>query len=119
MTYNNAVGKRKRQQRKKYKKNFLPALFASALLWVCVFLLIYFVDPKTTGTVTLFFVILFVSLLFSLSLAFKNTRRGLISSFAIIFFLILKILGVGNIINFILLLGLAITIEILFSNGRG
>lgn len=116
MAYNESVEKRKRKQRKRYRKNFFPALTATGILWASFFLLVYFVDPKTSGVIALFFIILFTSLLFTLSLAFKNTRRGFISSISITFFLILKILGVGNVINLILLLGLAVAVEILFSN---
>jgi len=112
------VGKRKRQQRKKYRKNFLPTLIATAVLWVFIALLTYFVDPQTTGAVTLFFALLFTSLLFTLSLLFTNTRRGLIASVAITLFFILKVLGVGHVVNLVLLLGLAVAVEILFSNGQ-
>lgn len=108
----------KRQQRRKYRKNFLPTLIATAVLWVLVALLIYFIDPQATGAVTLFFALVFMSLLFTLSLAFANTRRGLIASVAITLFFILKVLGIGNVVNLILLLGLSIAVEILFSNGQ-
>lgn len=93
-------------------------MIATAVLWILVILLVYFVDPQTTGSVTLFFALAFMSLLFTLSLAFANTRRGLISSAVITLFFILKVLGVGNVVNLILLLGLAVAIEILFSNGQ-
>jgi hypothetical protein len=44
-----------------------------------------------------------------------NTRRGLISSGSLTLFLILRYFGIGNLINFLLIFGLAIATEVYFS----
>jgi hypothetical protein len=77
--------------------------------------LIYFVDPQTFAVIPLFFVTVFVSLLFTSSLIFANSRRGLVISIGLTFFLILAYLGVGNILNLILIVAIATCIELYFS----
>lgn len=77
--------------------------------------MVYFVDPSTFSIIPVFFIILFVALLFTLSTLFANTRRGATTALAIILFLVLRFLGVGNILNLLLILGLIITTEIYFS----
>lgn len=107
--------KKLRQEKIKKRRNFFPALFVNALLWIFVALIVYFVDPIDNGAVQLFFAFVFLSFVFSFSLLFTHTRRGLIASTSVVLFLILRYFGVGNIINFFLLLGLAIAIETYFS----
>jgi hypothetical protein len=96
------------------RKNFLPTLIVTILLWLTIAGLIYFIDPGITGAVPLFFVILFLAFLFTFSLIFISTRRGLITSSSISLFLLLAYLGVGNIINFLLIAAIAICIELYF-----
>jgi len=91
--------KERRKQQVLKRKNFLPTLLVTVLLWAIIAGLIYFIDPGTFGIVPLFFVIVFAALLFTFSLIFASTRRGLIGSISISLFLILSYLGVGNIIN--------------------
>jgi hypothetical protein len=86
-----------------------------ALLWVLLIGIIYFVNPATFGVILLFFLILFFCLLFTFSLLFGNTRRGVIGSLTLLTFLILRYLDIGHVLNFILLVGLGITIELYFS----
>lgn len=107
--------KKTRQEEIKKRKNFFPALFVNILLWISVVLIVYFADPIDQGAVQMFFAFIFLSLVFSFSLLFAHTRRGLITSTSVVVFLILCYFGVGNIINFFLLFGLAIAIEIYFS----
>lgn len=98
------------------RKNFLPTLVVTVLLWLMLAGLIYFVDPDTVLAVPLFFVIIFLAILFTSSLLFANSRRGLITSSSIFLFLILSYLGVGNILNLILLVAIAVTIELYFGS---
>jgi hypothetical protein len=67
------------------------------------------------GSVQLFFVSIFLSLFFTLSLLFSNRRRVFTLTLSIIFFLILRYFGIGNIINILLIIGLTITTEVYFS----
>jgi hypothetical protein len=104
--------KERRKQQVLKRKNFLPTLLVTILLWAVITGLIYFIDPGTFGIVPLFFAILFVALLFTFSLIFASTRRGLIGSISVSLFLILSYLGVGNILNLLLIVAIAVSFEL-------
>ena len=106
--------KEKRKKQIRRRKNFLPTLIVTLLLWSLTFSLVYFIDPETALAVPGFFVLIFLSLLFTFSTIFASSRRGFLISFGIILFLILRYFGVGNILNFLLISGLLITAEIYF-----
>jgi len=97
------------------RKNFLPTLLVTVLLWLLLGALVYFVDPQTFGVIPLFFVTVFVSFLFMFSLIFANSRRGLIISISLSLYILLMYLGVGNILNLILIVAIAACIELYFS----
>jgi hypothetical protein len=107
--------KEKRKQQILKRKNFLPSLIFTLLLWIGLGLVVYFVDPQTFGGIYLFFFLVFVSLLFTFSLIFTSSRRGLILSIVLTIFLVLRYFGVGNILTFILILALGVTIELYFA----
>jgi hypothetical protein len=104
-----------RKQQVLKRKNFLPTLLITALLWIIIAGLIYFVDPFTFGAIPLFFLISFLTLLFTSSLIFADRRRGFITALSLTFFGLLLYLGVGNIINFLLIVAIAVTIELYFN----
>lgn len=93
----------------------MPTLLVTILLWLILGFLIYFVDPDTFLAVPLFFVLSFVSFLFTFSLLFGNSRRGFIISTSLSLFLALMYLGVGNILNLLLIVAIAVSIELYFS----
>ncbi len=93
------------------RKNFLPTLIIIFILATLLFALVYFTQPSGI-LVILFFILLFALLLFTFSLIFGNSRQGFITSTVLVIFMVLKVLGVGNILNFILLFGLGIIAEI-------
>ncbi len=101
---------RKEQIRK--RKNFLPTLIITIFLWLLLSGVIYFVEPDSFGAMPLFFLITFLALLFTFATVFANTRRGAITAAGLTIFLFLRYLGVGNIINLLLIAGLGITIEL-------
>lgn len=101
-----------RKQQVLKRKNFLPTLLVTIILWIALAGLVYFIDPKIFGAVLLFFVLVFSTLLFTFSLIFANTRRGAIGAVSITLFLFLAYLGVGNILNLILILAIAICVEL-------
>ena len=80
-----------RKKEIKLRKNFFPAMLLTILLWLGVVFIIYFVNPSDLGAVQLFFMTIF---------------------------LVLRYLGVGNILNLLLILGLTITTEIYFSKKK-
>ncbi len=103
-----------RQKLLKNRKNFFPTLAITVLLWLTIFLLIYFVEPGSPFAVPAFFILIFLAFLFTFSTALANSRRGLILSSAVTVFLLLRYLGVGNIINLLLIAGIVITLEVFY-----
>jgi hypothetical protein len=104
--------KERRKQQILKRRNFLPTLLVTIILWLLLGGLIYFIDPGTFGAVPLFFILFFAALLFTFSFLFGSTRRGLITSLSLSLFSTLAYLGVGNIINLLLILAIAISIEL-------
>src|SRR3989344_7609865 len=105
----------KRELRKQQilkRKSFLPTLLLMILLWGLLCGLIYFIDPSTFAAVPLFFVLVFSCFLFTFSLIFAGSRRGLITSSSLTLFLVLAYLGVGNILNLLLIVAIAVCVEI-------
>ena len=96
------------------KRNFLPSLILAFIIWIIIACLVYYTSPEILN-ILIFFGLLFIALLITLSLIFTNTRRGIISSIAITFFLILRYLQIGHVLNLLLIIGTAIAFEIYFS----
>jgi len=106
--------KEERKRKIRSRKNFLPTLVATIIFWIINILIIYFFDPNNAAVIFAFFVSIFLSFLFTFSTVFANTRRGIIISTSLIIFLILRYFGIGNILNALLITGVAITTEIYF-----
>ena len=106
--------KDRRKKEIKNRKNFLPTLLVTIFLWLTLGFLIYFVSPDFVLAIPLFFVLVFACLFFTFSIIFAASRTGFIVSLAVTLFIILRYFGVGNILNALLLAGLAIAIEIYF-----
>ena len=112
MRLSNILKTKERQKEVQLRKNFLPTLIVIFLLWLSLAYIIFFIDPAQTGAVNLLFLLLFFTLLFTLSTLFANTRRGFIVSASTVFFLSLAYFGVANILNFILIIAIVAIIEI-------
>lgn len=97
------------------RKNILPTLFLDACFWLLTFLVVVGTSPTLLWAKALFFAFLFISLFLLLSVLFAHTRRGLVVSFAIMFFVFLRMVGVGTIINLVLIAALSVVFEIYFS----
>jgi hypothetical protein len=110
-----AGGRRKKIRR---RKNFFPTLIIIVISWFAIAAIIYFINPATLGIVPLFFLIFFITLLFTFSTLLANSERGLIIAFTVTLFLLLRYLGVGNIINFLLIVGLGITTDLYLSKNH-
>jgi hypothetical protein len=110
-----AGGRRKKIRR---RKNFFPTLIIIVVSWFTIAAIIYFVNPAMLGIVPLFFLIIFIALLFTFSTLLANSERGLIIASTATLFLLLRYLGVGNIINFLLIVGLGITTDLYLSKNH-
>lgn len=98
-------------ERKKQRKNYLPALIISIVLWLSIFYTLYHIDPNSFAVILFFLIQLFLALLFTFSLLLASIRRGLLIAGGSVFFLLLKYIGVGNVLNFILIFSIIIVIE--------
>jgi hypothetical protein len=110
-----AGGRRKKIRR---RKNFFPTLIIIVISWFTIAAIIYFVNPAMLGIIPLFFLIIFIALLFTFSTLLANSERGLIIASTATLFLLLRYLGVGNIINFLLIVGLGITTDLYLSKNH-
>lgn len=104
----------KRRKTLQRRKNYYPTLLLILISWGLIAAIVYFIDPQTIGIMPLFFSIIFFALLLTLSIILANSKRGLIISVAAIIFLLLRFTGVGNIINLVLIIGIAISIDLFF-----
>lgn len=90
------------------RKNFLPSLVITLLLFTSLVLIVYFLDPASNLNILIFFILIFTLSFFIFSLIIVSSRKGLIISVCITFFIILRYFGIGNILNAILIAGLGI-----------
>jgi hypothetical protein len=108
--------KEKRKKEVKLRKNFSVTVLVTVLLWVLLVAAIFLTNPNDFGILPLFFFLVFLTLTFTFSIVFINTRRGLIVSILCVIFLLLRYLDVGNILNLLLLTGVGVAAEFYFSN---
>jgi len=108
----------------KHRKNFLPAVLFTLLSWALVAFIIFFVDPVmlrdflVPGSYLPFFLCLFLAVFLSGSFLFINVRRGFLFSIGVVVYLYLRLVGLGHMLNAILLFGFLIFLELAFSNQR-
>lgn len=107
-----------REENKKRNKNFFPSLIITLALWGFLAMIIFFVDPTQGGALEMFFGLLFLALLFTFSLLLVNTRRGFIVSLSATVFAILLYLGVGSLLNLLLIIGASVMFEIYFTKRK-
>ncbi|GEM_PF-1666645 len=105
-----------RQKEVKLRKNVFPAIVLTIIFWFLLAFTVLAIPPTNSFAVLLFFILSFLSIFFTGSLLLGNSRRGLLLSGAVVIFLFLRYLGIGNFINFILIFALAIILEIYISS---
>jgi apolipoprotein N-acyltransferase len=108
-----------RQKKIQARKNFLPTLVLTICLWLSLATLVYFIDPDTALAIPVFFLVVFFALLFTFSTILANSRRGLVISSGLTVFSILRYLGIGHIINLLLIIAVAVTVELYFIKNGG
>ena len=106
--------KERRRKIVRERKNFLPSLMIMGLLWTTLGAIVYFTDPDVSWFVLLFFGILFFALLFTFSIVLTGAKKGLIAATTLVLFLVLRYFGVGNLLNGLLISGVAIACLIYF-----
>lgn len=94
------------------RRNFLPSLIITIILWISVIAIVFTTDPKYSLNLFFFFILLGLSLLFTFAIIFSNKRLGIIFSLCITTFLILTHLNAGNVYTLIGVVVLGLGIEI-------
>lgn len=111
-----------RSRRKNFKekpKNYvLPNIICSVLLAAFLVFIVYFIDPKTFLIIPVFLMVFFFAVYFGLGILIRKVRRKIIIAASITIFLILRLLKMGNFINFFLLGAITITILIYEYNSQ-
>jgi hypothetical protein len=107
-----------RKKAVKLRRNFFGTLLATIALWILLGAVVYFTNPDSLVNIFLFLLMFFFATLFTLSTILTHTRKGMLVASALTIFLILRILGVGNLLNFILLIALAVAVEIYFQKNN-
>jgi len=109
------------KERLKRRKNYFPTMMLMIVFWLLWVSLVWWVDPTILKNLPPresywpFFLLFFLALFLTLSLILQNTRRGFLISFGILLFLILRLSGLGHVINGLLIGGIVIAIEVYFS----
>jgi len=101
----------------KRRKNYLPTLLLMLSLWSILGLMVFGVDPELVKDILVpglylpFWLVFFPTSLITLALIFSNTKRGLITALGLTIILILRIYGLGNFLNIILVTGIVLAID--------
>lgn len=92
---------------------FFPLLIV-VVSWVLLGLVIVFINPELLRPFWYapFWILVFVAVTWTASLIRGKMTRGVLYGTAVIIFLILRFLGIGNILNGLLIAGLVLTIDI-------
>ena len=107
--------KDKRKKEKRLRNNLFWLILLAVMLWLGLFGMVYLIEPSTLLIVPLFFIVIFIALLLTFSLLFSNTRRGVLGSLGVLSFLILRYLGVGNILNLLLISAIVVAMDLYLS----
>lgn len=103
------------------RKNYLPTLLLTAVLWTLLALMLIFVEPELIANILIpgaylpFFLLFFPAVFFTAALLWGNSRRGLLTAAGLTVFLLLRIFGLGNSLNLVLILGILIAVDRYFN----
>jgi hypothetical protein len=116
ITINEIPSMRKLYQRRSVnRKNFLPSLVVTFILWGAVVLTIFLLDPGEFLVLPFFIFLVFLALTFTFSIMFVNTKRGILGALVLTLFLIFRVLGIENLISYALVVILAVIFDRLTS----
>ena len=99
------------------RKNYLPTLILTLVLWGLMAAMIIWVDPQLVKDILIpgvylpFFVVFWPASFFTLALLLGNSRRGMLAATGINIFLLLRVFGFGNWLNLVLIAGIVIAID--------
>lgn len=99
------------------RKNYLPTIVLILVLWSGLGLMLVNIDPILVKDIIVpglylpFWLIFFPAAWLTLALIFGNTKRAFIATAGLATLMILRISGLGNILNLILVAGITIAID--------
>ena len=99
------------------RKNYLPTLILTLVLWGLMAAMIIWVDPQLVKDILIpgaylpFFVVFWPASFFSLALLIGNSGRGMLAATGINIFLLLRVFGFGNWLNLVLIAGIVMAID--------
>lgn len=105
----------------KRRKNYLPTLVLTLVLWLLWGGLIYFVEPELVTNFLIphaylpFFMLFWPASFLTLAIVLGNSRRGFLVSLGLVLFLGLRLVQLGNVLNFLLILGILIAVDRYFN----
>jgi|SRR3989344_4333487 len=95
-------------------KHFWKILITDMLLWAMLAGVIFFVSPESQLGVEFFFGLLFLALVLLIFLITVHKRRSVLITIAVVGLILLRFYKLDTWINLVMLLGLSLTIELLF-----
>ncbi|GEM_PF-2387324 len=104
------------------RKNYFLDLMFMIIFWLMFALMIFFVEPEMIKDIPFkdtylpFFLNLFLALFFTFALIFRNNRRGFMAALSLILLLSLKLNGLANLFNFLLIVSVSLLLDRLFSS---
>jgi hypothetical protein len=96
----------------KHRRNFLPAFLLTLLLWLGWVLFFVSFAPTNNLLIFTFYLLFFCANFLAFSLILGNSRRGFLIGVAFTIVLFLKQIGQAHVLNFVLLLGIILSIEL-------
>lgn len=99
------------------KRSLMFPLFIALVSWALLGLLVYFVNPDVLKPIWYapFWILLWISSTWSISLILGKVARGAFYGTAVVIFFALRFFGIGNMLNVLLLLGIAFIGDLYFS----
>ena len=101
--------------RARYRKNLLPAILVTIIIWFLWTTVFLFVPPDSLVAIILFLLLSFIASLFTGALVLGRTRRGVLLGIGVLIYMGLSFYGVANYLNLILIAGVILTLEYYFS----
>lgn len=114
----NRLTKEEKPRKREIQKHYERLVFATLLSWGLIGLTIFKVDPENirdliiTDSYLLFLLLLLAGFFFLLSIIFMSSKRALWWSMLIVTFVYLRVVGIGSLINGLLLLAVGTTFDV-------
>jgi len=105
----------------KRRKNYLPTFILIVILWSLLGLMVYLVEPSLVKDILIpgiylpFFLLFLPASWLTATIIWGNRRRGWLTAVGLTLFLILRLWGLGNNLNLILILGILIAVDRYFN----